>query len=258
MPCARRPGPGRSAMPGSGARPSRSPGSSPRSRRVPSRLRIWVTASREDRSMSPRALAAASGSRSMTRRAAAAWMPMTETWWPTTSCSSRAMRSRSSVTARRRRVSLCAADRARPARRAGPCWRALRHEAWPPTTAPAEVDGVDEQGQGDGGGHRAEEPVAGACRRCRRGRPGPPLPTANCSAIQTNIAEHDRADDADHEPAVARPRDAGEDRDEVDELEGELPHDRRHRQADDEHVGGGEGGHGERPPAPTDEQRGTR
>ncbi len=69
--------------------------------------------------MSPRAPAAASGSRSMTRRAAAAWMPMTDTWWPTTSCSSRAMRSRSSVTARRRRVSLwarmvaaCSASRA--------------------------------------------------------------------------------------------------------------------------------------------------
>ena len=46
---------GRSSTPGSGARPSRSPASSPRSRRVPSRLRIWVTASREERSMSPRA-----------------------------------------------------------------------------------------------------------------------------------------------------------------------------------------------------------
>ena len=37
----------------------------------------------------------------MTRRAAPAWTPITLTWWATTSCSSRAIRTRSSSTARR-------------------------------------------------------------------------------------------------------------------------------------------------------------
>ena len=126
---------------------------------MPSRLRIWVTASREDRSMSPRARAAASGSRSMTRRAAAAWMPMTETWWPTTSCSSRAMRSRSSVTARRRRLSLCSwivlglVLELRALAGAAPRELAADDRA-------AEVDGVDEEGEGDGGRHRGHEPGA--------------------------------------------------------------------------------------------------
>ena len=68
--------------------------------------------------------------------------------------------------------------------------------------------------------------------------------------------QHDGADDADHQPAVAGPRDAREDRDEVDELEGELAHDRRHGQAHDQHVGGGERRHGERPATAADEQRG--
>ena len=68
--------------------------------------------------------------------------------------------------------------------------------------------------------------------------------------------QHDGADDAHHQPAVTGPGDAREDRDEVDELEGELPHDRRHGQPHDEHVGGGERRHGERPATAADEQRG--
>ena len=42
---------------------------------------------------------ATSGSLSITRRAAAAWTPITDTWWATTSCSSRAIRTRSAMTA---------------------------------------------------------------------------------------------------------------------------------------------------------------
>lgn len=53
--------------------------SSSMARRVPRSPRIWVTASRLDPSISPRAPLAATGSRSRTRRAAAAWMPMTDT-----------------------------------------------------------------------------------------------------------------------------------------------------------------------------------
>ena len=85
--------------------------------------------------MPSRALRVASGSRVMTRRAAAAWMPMTDTWWATTSCSSRAMRRRSSVTARVRSSSVCAEMvSAWPASSARS--RAERHCIWPMTTAP--------------------------------------------------------------------------------------------------------------------------
>ncbi len=66
---------------------------------MPSRSRICPTASREEVSTAVNAWAAASGLLVSTLRAAAACTPITDTWWATTSCSSRAMRSRSATTA---------------------------------------------------------------------------------------------------------------------------------------------------------------
>ena len=78
---------GRSPTPASDVRvapagsvPSSLPSAGP-SRSVPSRRRIWASASREASSTFARAVRAASGSRSRTRRAAPAWMPIAETSW---------------------------------------------------------------------------------------------------------------------------------------------------------------------------------
>ena len=70
---------------------------SPRS--VPSSPCSSSTASRALDSIAESDAAAASGSFAITRRAAPACTPMTDTWCATTSCSSRAMRSRSIATA---------------------------------------------------------------------------------------------------------------------------------------------------------------
>jgi hypothetical protein len=58
-------------------------------------------------STDPMAATASVGSRSNSRRATPACTPITLTWWATTSCSSRAIRTRSSSTARRALTSRC-------------------------------------------------------------------------------------------------------------------------------------------------------
>ena len=77
--------------------------SSPSGRRMPSRRRISVNASRPVASTAPSARTEASGSRSSTLRAAPACTTITETECATTSCSSRAIRTRSRATASRSR-----------------------------------------------------------------------------------------------------------------------------------------------------------
>jgi hypothetical protein len=58
----------------------------------------------------PRAVVAWSGLAAMVRRAAPAWTTITLTEWATTSCSSRAIRPRSSATAQRERSSCSVAS----------------------------------------------------------------------------------------------------------------------------------------------------
>src|ERR1700729_2924475 len=81
--------------PGCGARSSRSPAC----RRNPSRRCNSPTACRLETSIAANAPFALTRSLSITTRAAPAWTPIMLTWWATTSCSSRAIRTRSSNTA---------------------------------------------------------------------------------------------------------------------------------------------------------------
>ena len=77
----------------------------------------------------------------MTIRAAPAWTPIMLTWWATTSCSSRAIRTRSSKTARR-----ALASRSRSAWIARSCaasaWRARSRIAMPANHATAMRPGT--------------------------------------------------------------------------------------------------------------------
>ena len=90
------------------------------SRRMPTSRCSSSTACRAEDSTVPNASAARSGSFPMTCRAAAACTPMTLTWWATTSCSSRAIRTRSATTAccalASRSVASCSARRDSSAR----------------------------------------------------------------------------------------------------------------------------------------------
>ena len=222
---------------------------------MPSRPRIWVTASREERSMSPRArrrglgvaVEDAAGRRGLDADdrdvVSDDVVQLAGDAQPLVGDGAAAQ----GVALGARWCSACSASRARlPGAAPG---------AWPTEHGAAEVDDVDEQGQQRRRPARGRGSRRAPCRRVRRARPGSPS-RRRTAGRPRRTCEHDRADDADHQPPVARPRDAREDRDEVDELEGELAHHRRHGQADDEHVGRGEGGDGQRPATAADEEGG--
>ncbi|MCJ2194702.1 hypothetical protein MUG60_08600 [Kaistella montana] len=115
----------------------RESGAASPSRRVCTMVFSSATASRADDSMPRRWPAAASGSRARVRRAAPACTPIAVTWWATTSCSSRAIRSRSRSTACSARRSCCARISACAA--SSRCRStAERHEASPNLHAPVK------------------------------------------------------------------------------------------------------------------------
>ena len=125
----------------------RSPSLSDRSR--PSSRRISTSPSRAVTSMLPSASRATSGRSSMTWCATPAWTAMTLIEWATTSCRSRAIRSRSALTARRASSACCSA------------WRRAPFElfAAPGAAGPQILPGEP----GDGHGQQGADP-----RRCRR------------------------------------------------------------------------------------------
>ncbi len=144
-----------------------------------------VTASREEDSMLASAVVAASASRAMTRRAAAACTPMTETWWATTSCSSRAIRSRSSVIAWSRSSSLWAAMVAA-------CFssialaRASRHSTCPPQNAPPKKTALTMTVRMTDAGMAPIQPL-GSWPSMPSMTSWMADPIANCRASQANI-----------------------------------------------------------------------
>ena len=150
-----RPGRARRAGPVAGAS-----GSAPSSRSIPSSRRISVSAPRPVRSIVSSTSRVDAFASSSVRRSAPACTTITETWWAITSCSSRAIRARSSTTASR-----AATSRSRSAswarRSRSPITRRTssmaasddhreRHAVLEP---PGRSPGCEARGHGDDDGH---------------------------------------------------------------------------------------------------------
>ena len=164
------------------------------------------SSSRRRSSTALRPVASTESSRSRTssssapsaNRAAPACTTITETAWATTSCSSRAMRARSSSSSARSRAA-CSRDCAARASASSSRWRSIRRTSRPARVGGAEqhrpegvvagverrdVQRVDEQAARPGRRARRAAPGRSAARRSRRGTPaaaGPPKKNRVCA-----------------------------------------------------------------------------